>query len=189
MAIKKIALDVDGVLADVMTAWLDLTNKGRLAPLSISDMDSWDFWLRHGIKRRDFFRQLDSCWRSWESIPPTEPDLASATRLLSDVGDTVDIVTARSPDTNKHVKSWLKRQGILYTRYVSVPAGWMKSELDYDVFIDDSPVNAEHFIKKGQKMVMYNQPWNASGADYSTKQLVRVSSLKQAVDAIRLLNL
>lgn len=185
----KIALDVDGVLADVMTAWLDFTNPSRLVPLQVSDMNSWDFWLKHGIKKRDFYHQLNSCWESWESIPPTEPDLANTTSTLSDLSDKVDIVTARAPITNNYVKLWLKQQGISYNQYVSVAAGWMKSDLDYDVFIDDSPENAKAFLDKGKKIILYSQPWNASIVDYDIMQLVRVSRLEQATDAIHQLGL
>ena len=184
-----IALDVDGVLADVMTAWLALTNPGRLAPLYMHDMSSWDFWLKHGIKKRDFYKQLNSCWDSWKSIPPTETDLANATQTLSKLGDTVDIVTARSPSTNNNVKLWLKEQGILYNKYVSVASGHMKSDLDYDVFIDDSPINAQAFLSKGKKTILYNQPWNADVAVHNTQKIIRILSLKNAPCAMRKLGL
>jgi len=180
----RIALDVDGVLADVMESWLDITNPGRLAPLAKSDMTSWDFWARHGIKKRDFYHQLDSCWRQWQSIPPTEPDLAGPSRALGELGD-VDIVTARSPVTNRHVKAWLADQGIPYDRYVQVAAGRMKAGLDYDVYIDDSPVNVGAFLAGGKRVVLYTQPWNAAVPEDPPSRVVRISRLGQAADAIR----
>ncbi len=184
-----IALDVDGVLADVMTAWLALTNPGRLVPLYTHDMSSWDFWSKHGIKKRDFYQQLNSCWDSWESIPPTESDLANTTQILSNLGDTVDIVTARSPSTNNNVKLWLKQQGVLYNKYVSVASGHMKSDLNYDVFIDDSPINAQAFLGKDKKIILYNQPWNTNVADSNVQKIIRIFSLKDAPSAMRKLKL
>lgn len=183
MVHRKIALDVDGVLADVMQAWLDATNPGRFVPLTKSDMNRWDFWSRRHIKRRDFYAQLDSCWMSWETIPPTEAHLNTTTRALSGLG-TVDIVTARTPVTNPSVKMWLDRQNITYDRYVQVAAGRMKAGLDYDIFIDDSPVNAEAFLQSGKRVLLYGQPWNAS-MDSSSDLLVRISNLEQAIAAIR----
>ena len=177
----RIALDVDGVLADVMQAWLRMTNPGRLGPLSKSDMTGWDFWSRYGVKKRDFYAQLDACWNEWDSLPPTEPDLARATEVLSRMG-AVDIVTARSPATNRHVRMWLKLHNISYRRSVHVAAGHMKADLDYDVFIDDSPVNAEAFLRNGKRVILYTQPWNTTVAD-SPPRLVRVSSLRQAAEA------
>ena len=179
--ICRIALDVDGVLADVMQAWLRMTNPGRLGPLSKSDMTGWDFWSRYGVKKRDFYAQLDACWNEWDSLPPTEPDLARATEGLSRIG-AVDIVTARSPATNRHVRMWLKLHDVSYRRYVHVAAGHMKADLDYDVFIDDSPVNAEAFLRNGKRVILYTQPWNTTVAE-SPPRLVRVSSLRQAAEA------
>lgn len=180
----RIALDVDGVLADVMSAWLDLTNPGRLAPLSKSDMDGWDFWARHGIKKREFYAQLDACWDAWASIPPTEPDLGRSAGMLSKIASSLDIVTARSSATNRHVKEWLRHYDITYDRYVQVASGWMKADLEYDVFIDDSPINAEAFARRGRRVVLYDQPWNA-GVDTSPEGIVRSPDLERAVSEIR----
>ena len=179
----RIALDVDGVLADVMRAWLGRTNPGRLVPITTDDMAEWDFWRRFNIGRRDFYAELDACWgEDWESIPPTEPDLAGAAASLCNLGD-VDIVTARSASTDRYVRLWLDRHGICYERYVSVAAGPMKADLDgYDVFIDDSPINAEAFLRRGRRMILYEQPWNASVR--ASPGIVRVRSLSAAADQI-----
>lgn len=189
MPLLRVALDVDGVLADVMLAWLEYTNPGRLAPLSKHDMDNWDFWRRHGIKRRDFYAQLDSCWDEWRSVPPTENDLSRATAVLSRLADTVDIVTARSQATNSHVRAWLDHHNITYDKYVQVAAGRMKADLEYDVFIDDSPINAEAFVAKEKRVVLYDQPWNAgvktdSRPLTSPGAITRVWDLGQAADTI-----
>jgi len=183
----KIALDVDGVLADVMSAWLARTNPGRLVPITTDDMDRWDFWDRLGIRRRDFYTELDDCWREWRSVPPTEQDLAGAVSSLCKLGR-VDIVTARSADTNPFVKLWLDWQNIRYAGYVSVPYGAMKADLDYDIFIDDSPLNAEAFLKKGKPVVLYVQPWNAcvreEREEEEAPRVYRISSLAQAAEVI-----
>ena len=36
----------------------------------------------------------------------------------------------------------------------------MKADLDYDVFIDDSPLNAVKFLENNKKVILYSQPWN-----------------------------
>ena len=36
----------------------------------------------------------------------------------------------------------------------------MKADLDYDVFIDDSPLNALKFLQNNKKIILYSQPWN-----------------------------
>ncbi len=170
----KIALDVDGVLADVITSWIR-TSK---TDIHVQDIKSWDFWKDLEIPRDTFHTQLDSCWNNWSGIPPTESDLGDKTSRLSDLGD-VDIVTARSPDTDTSVKAWLRYHGIVYRNYVSVAAGVMKADLDYDVFIDDSPITATKMITENKQMILYTQPWNLH-----VTGLMRIKSLSDVTQLL-----
>ena len=172
----KIALDVDGVLADVMESWLVHNNKVRRA-ISKQDITDWDFWKKFRIDRFSFSEELSACWRSWDSIPPTERDLSGTTESLSALAR-VDIVTAREKSTDSYVKNWLEMHGVAYDGYVSVIDGPMKAELDYDVFIDDSPLNASSFLRNGKTVLLYSQPWNRG---MSAPGLRRISNLSEAV--------
>ena len=179
---NRIALDVDGVLADTMIPWLEHSNTIRSGTqISKSDITKWDFWKEFGIPARTFYAELDMCWENWESMPPTESKLYRTTSELSKIGQ-VDIVTARSPYSDYFVKQWLVHQGISYNKYVSVAAGPMKADLDYDVYIDDSPLNTQMFADRSKKTILYTQPWNTH--IQQSKLVVRVSSL---VDVVQLL--
>lgn len=175
----KIALDVDGVLADVIKSWLSYSNKIRPA-ISKSQISEWDFWRNHGINKFDFYSELSTCWRSWKDIPPTESNIASATEQLSNLG-TVDIVTARDESTHNDVKNWLKLHKINFRNYVGVLEGIEKSRLDYDVFIDDSPLNAKSMLEEGKSVILYSQPWNLSFAD---DKAARIYALRDAAPII-----
>ncbi len=177
----KIALDVDGVLADVIESWLNYSNTIRPA-IYKHEITDWEFWKKFKIDRFDFYIELSSCWKNWISIPPTENDLSSIIKLLSTMGQ-VDIVTARERSTDSFVKSWLNHHNISYDNYISVIDGPMKADLDYDVFIDDSPHNAEKFLKNSKKMILYSQPWNQHISDPS---IHRVSNLTEAIEKIKL---
>ncbi len=176
----KIALDVDGVLADVIEPWLAYNNTVR-KPLEKADVTDWDFWRRLGIDRLLFYEELSLCWKDWASIPPTERDLARATEDLSALGQ-VDILTAREKSTDHFVKEWLKLHGISYGSYVSVDYGPKKAEFDYDVFIDDSPLNASRFMQGGKAVLLYCQPWNRG---VSGPGMRRISSLHDAVKLLK----
>jgi len=63
----------------------------------------------------------------------------------------VEIVTARESSTDSFVKNWLNHHNISFDNYVSVIDGPMKANLDYDVFIDDSPLNILKFLKNKKK--------------------------------------
>jgi hypothetical protein len=174
----KIALDVDGVLADVIKSWLIYSNKKR-SPISKEEITNWDFWRKFNINRYDFYKELTICWKNWITLPPMEPNLSQITQNLSEYGQ-VDIVTARELSTDNFVKNWLKFHGIVYENYVSVIDGTMKADLDYDLFIDDSPLNAEKFLEKKKSFFLFSQPWNRH---ISTKSQ-RIFSLSDAVNQL-----
>jgi len=177
----KIALDVDGVLADVIKSWLNYSNTIR-PKISKHDITDWNFWEKFKINRYDFYAELNSCWKNWNSIPPTEENLSSVTKNLTNIGQ-VDIVTARERSTDSFVKNWLNHYNISYDNYVSVIDGPMKADLDYDVFIDDSPLNALKIIQNDKKVILYSQPWNKHISEH---RIHRISNLSEAVEKIKL---
>ncbi|KFM18752.1 5' nucleotidasedeoxy protein, partial [Marine Group I thaumarchaeote SCGC AAA799-P11] len=67
---------------------------------------------------------------------------------------------------------------ISYDNYVSVIDGPMKADLDYDVFIDDSPLNAFKFLKNKKNVILYSQPWNQHIVE---KNVHRISNLSEAI--------
>ena len=175
----KIALDVDGVLADVIESWLVLNNKKRPQIIK-EDIRSWDFWREFQINQFDFYKELSYCWKNWISIPPTEENLSSISENLSKIGQ-VDIVTAREKSTDTFVKNWLHHNNIVYDNYVSVIDGPMKANLDYDVFIDDSPLNAMKFLKNRKNVFLYSQPWNKHIDDTN---ITRISKLHEVIEKL-----
>ncbi len=175
----KIALDVDGVLADVMESWLNYNNKLR-SPISKEEIASWDFWKKFNINRYDFYKELAICWKNWKTLPPMESNLSQITKKLSEYGQ-VDIVTARELSTDNFVRNWLDLHGVVYENYVSVIDGTMKADLDYDLFIDDSPLNAEKFLEKKKFFFLYSQPWNRHISNFNVN---RIFSLLDAVNQL-----
>ena len=176
----KIALDVDGVLADVIVSWLNYSNTIR-PKISKHEIINWEFWNEFKIDRFAFYNELNACWKNWNSIPPTEKNLSYVTKQLMNLGQ-VDIVTARELSTNSYVMKWLNHHKISYDNYVSVIDGPMKAGLDYDVFIDDSPLNVKKFLKHNKKVILYSQPWNLY---LSGKEFTRISNLLDAVEHIK----
>src|SRR5713226_10681928 len=88
----KIAVDLDGVLAETMEPWCKRTNDLLGTKLGLDDLDTWASWTKFGMTRDQFFRLLDETWDDWESIPPTEPNLARKVAKLRPLGS-LDVVT------------------------------------------------------------------------------------------------
>jgi len=176
----KIALDVDGVLADIMFVWLEQYNKAHKKTLTKDDIEQWDFWKELGYNKYRFYEDLSNCWSRWIEVPPMEQDIASAVEKLHSVG-IVDIVTARDEASTQYVKQWLLHNGIKYNDYIGVPSGRDKAGLEYNVFIDDSPYNVVRIASKGKNALLYDQPWNKS---ITHSKIVRIKKLEEAVNVI-----
>jgi uncharacterized HAD superfamily protein len=158
----RIAVDLDGVLAEAMIVWCDLYNKRYGGNIGLEDIRGWDVWKIVKISRRQFFSLLDSAWLDWEKMPPTEDDIGKQVRLLREFG-TVDIVTGRSVRTVTQAKEWLKAHEVAYDRFVRTESTLAKINLSYDVFVDDSPELMQLIASRSTVLgIMYTRPWNRS---------------------------
>ena len=176
----KIALDVDGVLADIIFVWLDQYNNTHKKSITSDDIVQWDFWKEFGYDKYRFYEELSHCWSRWIDVPPMEQGITATVEKLHSVG-VVDIVTARDASSTKYVKKWLEHNKIKYNDYVAVMRGSDKADLDYDIFIDDSPRNVVRIASKGKNALLYDQPWNRSIID---SKIVRIKKLEEAVNVI-----
>jgi len=170
----RIAVDLDGVLAETMEAWCKRANDFLGTNYTIADLDTWASWRKLGITREQFFQFLDEAWDDWQSIPPTEPRLSEKVRKITGEGQ-IDVVTGRSRESVRAAKQWLADQNIPYKRFVRVP-GWKdKIFLNYDVYIDDAP-ELMPLISRNPLMwgILYSRPWNRTVPEL--RQIFRVES-------------
>lgn len=157
----RIALDLDGVLADIMVGVCRILNQRRSKPLTVDSFVTWRAWETAEITKHEFLTALDEAWFSWDQLPPTEEDLSEKVGRLSRFGK-VDIVTGRSPVTVSQATSWLKHHQIPYDSFVRTDnSTTAKLSLNYDLYIDDS---AELMALLASKLhgsgVLYLRPWN-----------------------------
>jgi len=162
----RIAVDLDGVLADTMVRVSQILNERRSGNFTPESFVRWRAWEIAGISSDEFFRTLDEAWFSWESIPPTEENLDAKVGRLTGLG-IVDIVTGRSPVTVAHANSWLKRYRIPFDSFVRTSNSTKaKLSLNYDVYIDDS---AELMALLASRLygsgVLYLRPWNRNAPE------------------------
>jgi uncharacterized HAD superfamily protein len=156
----RIAVDLDGVLAEAMIVWCDLYNRRYDRSLSFEDIHGWDVWRLVEISRDEFFRILDDAWSEWKRMPPTEEDVSQQVKLLNELG-TVDVVTGRSIGTVTHATEWLKAHEIQYRQFVRTESTLAKIRLNYDVFVDDSPKLMERIASRSTALgILYTRPWN-----------------------------
>jgi len=173
----RIAVDLDGVLAESMEVWCKKASKEFDLSLSMEDIDSWSSWKKFGISKDDFYRILDESWDDWKKVPPTEPRLASKVARVATFGD-IDVVTGRSKRTEVAAINWVEHQNVRYRHFVRVP-GWRdKLALDYDVYIDDAP-DLMPLVSQSPVSwaILYDRPWNRNVPNM--RKVFRVASWKQ----------
>lgn len=167
--VLRIAVDMDDTLAGTLRHVFRMYRR----PIP----NTWRFYDSGGISYEKLMRDIKSTWtRHWGEIAPMEPGQFGAMNDLNGLG-TVDIVTVglAGPKTE-----WLKLHGIRHNEVVEVRDGRDKAKLDYDVFIDDSPVNFQAFKEAGKCCVLFDAEYNQ---DIDTE--FRVRSLAEAVCVIR----
>lgn len=185
----KIAIDVDGTLADIHTPFVrhlnmrfkkELEDLG-LFPVTVKDINSYDWGAK--IKALNFSPQdcVDMTDRIWReevlSIPPTEKGLREKIGEIQSKYGSADIVTARKE--TEPVKRWLEYQQIPFDRFVFEEK---KELLDYDVYIDDSPGLVER-VPDSKTVLLYHRPWNTKV--FGKKNVRKVATFDEALAEIK----
>jgi hypothetical protein len=143
-----------------MAACCKIINTRHRTHFEVSSFVKWQAWEIANISKDEFFRTLDEAWFDWRTIPPTEGRLAQKVGKLLEFS-MMDIVTSRSPETVASAKSWLKAQRIKSNSFVRTNSGMDKADLNYDIFIDDSPELMSALTSRPDRHgILYTQPWN-----------------------------
>jgi uncharacterized HAD superfamily protein len=185
----RIAVDLDGVLADTMVAFCRILNKRHSTQFTVDSFVQWKAWQIAHIPEDEFFETLDEAWFEWESIPPVSNDIEKEVGRIHRFGR-VDVVTGRSQRTVEAALAWLQKQNVPYDRFVRTANTIAKARLRYDVFVDDSPelmtMIASSFNRFG---ILYTQPWNRKarelGRTFRVKSWKEVPPVLERVSAMK----
>ncbi len=182
----KIAVDLDGVLAEPMNLWCKLYNERHHTHLTLKDIKQWDVPNLLNITQDEFYRTLDEAWMRWEEVPPTEENLPKKVEAVSHYGD-IDIVTGRTEQTVKVCTKWLEHQAIKYDKFVRVDTTPQKTTLGYDVYIDDAPRLFKSLLSRlTGHGILYTRPWNHEVRENS--RIYRVRNWEEIPPVLSLLS-
>ena len=81
-----------------------------------------------------------------------------------------------------NVMKWLEMSKITFDEVVVVDEYYLKGNLDYDIFVDDSPIQITEIANLGKLALVYNQPWN--GHISSRDNLIRVRDFTEVIEVI-----
>jgi 5'(3')-deoxyribonucleotidase len=175
----KIAIDVDGVLAEqVPHALARLEGSGNGVSKTKEDIRQWDEPLPEADT--DIEKVIVESLNDPEFVLGMEPveGSISAVRDLSQAGHELFIITHRPRSTLDSTCEWLKEHGIYqYVDNILRVTG-PKVEGSADVLIDDNATNIFDFVHYGGHGILFSQPWNQSAVD----QIVEDEQMSVAED-------
>jgi len=164
----KIAIDIDGVLLDIIISYCEIYNKrySPKKPKKKSDVTKWNFFDDWNIDEETGFNIFFEIYEDSGNIPFIGEGAPKIMKKLNERYD-LDIVSARVPEyrvsiTEKLISHDIK-EGVQYTELILLhhkPYD-IKLKQNYDVYVDDNP-NLVEPIKKmeDRTLLLYDQPWN-----------------------------
>jgi len=169
----KVAMDVEGVLADICMSWI--IHYGYL--FTKSEITDWEF-KNVGITIGRFLEETIVVWKQGKVVPE-EFNLPDKMPRLP-----FDIVTARK-GVDLEIVNWLENYRINYDNFVVSRSSTSKPLLCYDVYIDDNPYMYKN-LQKGQTQILYDQPWNQDCERHKVDhpQVIRVMNLYEAKNLV-----
>ncbi len=188
----RIAVDVDGVLANQIFGLLPVIEKEYGEKLKYEDIVNWRQPIGNtGIDKIIVNEQKN---RRYVLNMPMHEGAKEAIDKLSDKYY-IDISTARSNSIDNWTKEWLERNGIKYDKYFhSKEEEKHNADVNFDILIDDYIGNIKRYLEKHDgKAILFSQPWNnnRSGLEEYIKsgRLSVVENWKEVVESVdKLLN-
>ena len=159
----KIAVDIDGVILDLMDEFCKVWNDRHETDYTLKDVTCYDFYRAWGLPNKetwDLFAELQANPMSLSTLDSFAPICIENINNNYDV----DILTARDKEVIDILEEKLAMMGIRknihYNKILTTPKtpSHIKINYNYDIYIDDNPNLAEHINNK--KLIIFDQPWN-----------------------------
>lgn len=162
----KIALDLEGVLADSNLTWREaFERKYRIEyPENLHYQWNQIEEAKHGLgiaMTSEAHAELwVEAWRDPLKVPVYDSFARYIVPWLRVRGHEVEVLTSSFPGSEGKKDEWV-RHFLGDVKVVHVEGGGQeKAELGYDCFIDDRPHTAVQVTRAGKKMILYTRTWN-----------------------------
>ncbi len=186
--ILKLAIDVDGVILDIMSPFCHYLNEKFNTNYAIQDIVEWDSFLQWNLPEKEIDTAFNLILNNKILAPLIDEDIPRILELLNQTWS-VDIVTAREKENRENLVEILKYHGIVktihYRELIMVEKTPPDSKLkhEHDIFIDDNPYLIDAMLDYPEKyLLLFNQPWNQT--DIRAKNIIRIFSWKEVIEII-----
>lgn len=156
---KKIGIDVDGVLRDFVTGLIITYRKKFPADRIIEPITSFniqDFFPDYKDNMKMFFRE-----NAEEVMFKNSPIIKNADRgmkYLRRLGYTLNIITSQKEETLEPTIRWLRKFKIKYDKMYNTSSKHLVE--DFDIHIDDDPDQITNIVNAGKKVLIFSTPQN-----------------------------
>ena len=188
----RIAVDIDGVLLDLVVNFCDIFNKKHGTSYTKNDITNWEFFNDWNISEEEAFEIFFEIYENTMSVPFIDH---SAPKIMAKLNEhhEVYILSARASEYRSQIIEKLDYHGIKkrkhYIDLILVQTKPYASKQDYgfDVFVDDNP-HLAHAIKqmKDKFLLLYDQPWNRDF--FCVENIFRVYNWKEAYEKLVFIN-
>ena len=185
----KIAIDIDGVLLDIIVEYCKIYNERYGTSYQKKDIKNWDFFKDWNISEEVAFNIFYEIYADSMNVPFIDENAPRVMKKLNELYD-VDIVSARLPEYRSSIIKKLNfhdvREGIQYVELILLhhkPYD-IKMKQNYDIYVDDNP-NLVEPIKKleDRTLLLFDQPWNQNSV--CENNVYRVYEWEEVYDKIR----
>jgi uncharacterized HAD superfamily protein len=187
----KIAVDIDGVLLDIIITYCEIYNTKYKTNYSKKDVTDWDFFKYWGVSEEEAFDIFFQIYENSMSVPFIDSEAPFYMKKLNKSHE-VYILSARTSQFRTQIIEKLNfhniRKGTHYKELILVrhkPYD-LKHRYEFDLYIDDNPHLAERIKSMDRYLLLYDQPWNRN---YICKDnIIRVHNWKEVYKTINSLN-
>lgn len=155
---RALGVDLDGVLADTVSAWLQYVEKTRGIRALKGDISRYHVnELFSPLTNDDVLEDLKHVWENYKMVRMEDPMIP---QILDNLSNTFKIFVTT---VNRHntVKTWLGENNIPFDDIAVFNDPREKHTLDYiDTYIDDYPEVIKNVAEAGKRAILYRHPWN-----------------------------
>lgn len=162
----RIAIDIDGVLLDLMASYCEIFNERYKTEYTKKDVKNWEFFRDWNITEEEAFEIFLELYENSMSVPFIDNRASEYMKELNVFHD-VYIVSAREPQYRSQIIKKLNSHNVKKkVQYIDLillrhkPYDLKLSQL-FDVYVDDNPNLVEPIKNKRDRyLLLYDQPWN-----------------------------
>ncbi len=171
-----LGIDFDGTIAETIVNVLQLLNRRHGKNLSLNDVKKYLFNDIYGISKEELNNAYAKVLLSGEDVALVDDRIPEIIRGFDGLFD-VYVVTA-SLAGKGCIEEWLDKKGI---RVKGIAIVKSKAEFkEGDVFIDDSPFNAQYFSGVGKRIILLKRPYYSYGAEMDDDRIIKAENWKEA---------